>query len=401
MNRSLTGMGKALWSARIYYFILGGAGGLLSPFINLFFNRQGLSGTEIGIVNGLAAVTAMAAAPIWTRSSSNSSRPRLMLQTTLLVTAIVVAALGFQNTFIWIATLMVVRSLVSSGSSPMSDALVLHVTGPNKTGFGSVRLFASAGWAVLALMGGWLMGGLGLGLAFWGYAGLTLLSVVVLSGVADGPPNPKEEDPAPILEKTSFNQVLHNLLRNSPLVGVTIMLAVLGLGMSGVNQFENIFVSHLGGSEFMIGIVNTVGAVVEVPSMLLADWWVRRRNARQTLMIGLLAYVMLRLVVFIFPTVGVIILARALGGMTFSFYTVGLMRYIAENTTPREIPTVLAIFSVTLPGLVNFVATPTAGVLFDLLGGRWLYLMGAAGYLIGWVCLWISGASTRKQTSQM
>ena len=368
MNRSLTGMGKALWSARIYYFILGGAGGLLSPFINLFFNRQGLSGTEIGIVNGLAAVTAMAAAPIWTRSSSNSSRPRLMLQTTLLVTAIVVAALGFQNTFIWIATLMVVRSLVSSGSSPMSDALVLHVTGPNKTGFGSVRLFASAGWAVLALMGGWLMGGLGLGLAFWGYAGLTLLSVVVLSGVADGPPNPKEEDPAPILEKTSFNQVLHNLLRNSPLVGVTIMLAVLGLGMSGVNQFENIFVSQLGGSDFMIGIVNTVGAVVEVPSMLLADWWVRRRNARQTLMIGLLAYVMLRLVVFIFPTVGVIILARALGGMTFSFYTVGLMRYIAENTTPREIPTVLAIFSVTLPGLVNFVATPTAGVLFDLLG---------------------------------
>jgi MFS family permease len=181
------------------------------------------------------------------------------------------------------------------------------------------------------------------------------------------------------------------------MVGLAVMLAVLGFCMSGVNQFENIFVSQLGGSEFIIGLVNTVGAVVEIPSMLVADWWVRRRNARQTLMIGLLSYVTLRLMVFIFPSVGTIILARTLGGVTFSFYTVGLMRYIAENTGQREISTVLAIFSVTLPGLVNFVATPTAGVLFDLLGGRWLYLIGAAGYLIGWVCLWISGPSRGKK----
>ena len=122
---------------------------------------------------------------------------------------------------------------------------------------------------------------------------------------------------------------------------------------------------------------------------------VRRSNARQALMIGLLSYIILRLVVFIFPSVGIIIAARALGGLTFSFYTVGLMRYIAENTSQREISTILAIFSVTLPGLVNFVATPTAGVMFDLLGGRWLYLIGAAGYAVGWVCLWISG-SDRK-----
>jgi MFS transporter, PPP family, 3-phenylpropionic acid transporter len=343
--KNLTISDSSLWSARIYYFILGGAGGLLSPFINLFFNRQGLNGTEIGVVNGLAAVVAMVMAPIWTRSGSNSSRPRLMLQLTLLASAIVVAVLGFQSVFVWIAVLMVVRSLVSSGTSPMSDALVLGVTGRTKTGFGSVRLFTSAGWAILALIGGWLMGGFGLGVAFWGYAALTVVSVWVLSGVAEGHPASQIDEPASTAEKLSFKQVLNDLTHNRPMVGLAVMLAVLGFCMSGVNQFENIFVSQLGGSELTIGIVNTVGAVIEIPSMLLADWWVRRSNARQALMMGLIAYITLRLMVFVFPSVGIIILARALGGLTFSFYTVGLMRYIAENTNQREISTVLAIFS--------------------------------------------------------
>ena len=392
----LTVSDRSLWSARGYYFLLGGAGGLLSPFINLFFNRQGLSGTQIGLVNGVAAVAAMVMAPIWTRSGSNSSRPRLMLQLTLLGAAVTVAALGFQSAFIWIAVLMVVRSLVSSGTSPMSDALVLGVTGRTKTGFGSVRLFTSAGWAILALLGGWLMGGLGLGVAFWGYAVLTVVSVLVLSGIAEGHPTPANDALESVVEKLSFKQVLIGLLHNPPMVGLAIMLAVLGFCMSGVNQFENIFISQLGGSAFVIGLVNTVGAAIEVPSMLLADWWVRRSNARQALMIGLLSYITLRLLVFFYPSVATIILTRALGGLTFSFYTVGLMRYIAENTSQREIATILAIFSVTLPGLVNFIATPTAGVLFDLFGGRWLYLIGAAGYAIGWLCLWISGMGFRK-----
>jgi len=399
MNQSLTAAEKSLWSARIYYFLLGGAGGLLSPFINLFFNHQGLNGTQIGLVNGLAAVVSMVTAPIWTRSSANSSRPRLMLQLTMLGSAVAVAALGFQSAFIWIAALMVVRSLVSSGTSPMSDALVLGVTGRTRAGFGSVRLFTSAGWAILALLGGWLMGGMGLGVAFWGFAALTLVSVGVLSGVAEGHPVVHFDDGINGGEKQSFRQVLAGLQHNRPMVGLAVMLAVLGFCMSGVTQFENIFISQLGGSTLMIGIVNTVGAMVEVPSMLLADWWVRRSNARQALMIGLMSYISLRLVVFIFPSVGVIILSRALGGLTFSFYTVGLMRYIAENTSQREISTVLAIFSVTLPGLVNFIATPTAGLMFDLLGGRWLYLIGAAGYAIGWVCIWASGPGRPKVKS--
>jgi MFS family permease len=50
----------------------------------------------------------------------------------------------------------------------------------------------------------------------------------------------------------------------------------------------------------------------------------------------------------------------------------------------------LALFSVTIAGLVNIIAAPVSGAIFDLIGARWLYVLSASGYLIGVICLWLT-----------
>ena len=46
---------RAVWQLRLYYLLFFGGLGFLFPFLNLFYRRQGLTGTDIGLLGSLAA----------------------------------------------------------------------------------------------------------------------------------------------------------------------------------------------------------------------------------------------------------------------------------------------------------------------------------------------------------
>ena len=91
------------------------------------------------------------------------------------------------------------------------------------------------------------------------------------------------------------------------------------------------------------------------------------------------------------PSIVAISLSRAMQGFCFSFYTVALTRFIAEQSTPAETRTTLALYTVTITNLVSIVSAPLAGAAFDAFGARWLYVIAAAGYGLAWLSLTISG----------
>jgi MFS family permease len=56
---------RSLWLTRTYFFLHIGGSALLFPFLNLFFNRQGLSGNQIGWLGTVGALILLATAPLW------------------------------------------------------------------------------------------------------------------------------------------------------------------------------------------------------------------------------------------------------------------------------------------------------------------------------------------------
>jgi MFS family permease len=51
---------------------------------------------------------------------------------------------------------------------------------------------------------------------------------------------------------------------------------------------------------------------------------------------------------------------------------------------------VLALYTVTLSGIVSMLAAPISGALFDAFGARPLYALAMVGYAIGAVILWFA-----------
>jgi hypothetical protein len=66
---------------------------------------------------------------------------------------------------------------------------------------------------------------------------------------------------------------------------------------------------------------------------------------------------------------------------------VSVLGFIYESVPEQCVRTTLALFNVTLPAIINMVAAPTSGFIFDRVGGYWLYALGAIGSAVAWLVM--------------
>lgn len=375
---------RDLWLIRAYYFTWMGGLGFIWPFMNLFYVRQGLSGTQVGWVLGIFALLNLTAAPIWTRMIQQSSKPQRFMQVAMALNAAGYVALAFQHTFLGIALLGGYRTLVAAGIGPVSDSLAVTISGGTKSGYGSVRLWGSLGWAILTVVTGVLIEKFGFTAGFIGCATTQILSLLILNAIRpqhfSTPPSSQPNDGGSLSSKTV-------ILQNPALIGVAVMLFITGLMNSGVLQFETVYLADLGAKASLLGVAGMVSAAVEIPAMLWTDNVIQKRGARWVMLSALVITGMTRLLVLLFPSIQTIFVERAVGGIAFSFYTVSLVKLICQNTPEYQMRSVLAVFTVTLASFTNIISTPIAGSMYDLLGGRWLFLFAVIGYALGWLAI--------------
>ncbi len=382
-----------VWRIRLYFLMWIGGNAFLMPFVSLFFVREGLSGTEIGLVSTVTSAVALLAAPLWGRLSDITTHPVLLLQIELAGSALCMLWLSQQHLFVWIALVVAIEALLSAGTTPLSDALALGVS--YEAGYGSVRLWGSLGWAILVLAAGWLIERMGLWVAFVGYAASLALGILILFGSAASMPPASQPKTAP---RISPRTAAAGLLRNRAALGLAGMLVVSGLCSSGLDRFEPIYLDKLGAGETIIGLANTVAALVELPGMLWADRWIARFGPWRVLLIALVLKAGMMAAVLVAPSIPTIVAIRAVGGLAFSFSSVALIVFVSRHIAPQH-ATALALYTVTLHNLVGILGGPLAGIVYDAFGAYWLYALALGGYGLGWLILRLTIAEPSSEAA--
>ncbi len=363
---------------RLYNLLFIGGGGFVIPFVSVFYVRQGLSGTQIGIISTISALVGLLAAPLWGRISDSSAQPRRVLQIALLGGVAYYLALSRQTSFLPMALLAAGGALALAGCYPLTDALSLRMTG--KAGYGSVRLWGSLGWAIIVLFAGWLTDRVGLRAMFYGYAVTVLAAALVLELV------PVPAGTAAGGGRRAFGGwrgILHGLLLKRELAGLALALTVFWLTNGMMYQFSMVFLDDLGAGETLIGVSAMVASVIELPGMLWADRLVQRYRPSYLLIGWLLLAAVSRIIILSAPLVPVIIATRVLDGVGFSMFAVGFVYYVNRHALPGQTAMLMALFGVTLSNLVLMVASPLAGAIYDAVGAYWLYALGLVGCLGG------------------
>jgi MFS transporter, PPP family, 3-phenylpropionic acid transporter len=366
---------------RIYYFLWIGAGGFLSPFVSLFYKARGLSGTEIGLLSTFGAITGMLAAPIWGRWGDTTRHPRRLIMIALLGSACFALLRGIQSLFWTISIFIILDALVGSGAGSLSNVQAVAAANGEKSGFGSVRLWGSLGWAVATPLAGLLIEKLGLYVPFAGYAAMLVAAVMALSftrGQAKPRSNPEQKQRPPL------GEMVRKLLRSRTIVGVALALTTIWITSMGRSQFETLYMTQLGAQAGLVGIANTVSALFEVPFMLLADRLVRRNGSSRILRISMLVQAASFLPVVFFPSIPSFFILRIMASIALSLNVPSYYNFLVESAPEGQGGTVISLFDVTLRSGVSLLAAPLAGVLYDSLGPYWLYVIGMVGCLAAW-----------------
>ena len=379
-----TSSNRDLRIIRLYYFLWIGAGGFLSPFVTLFYQAHGLNGTEIGLLGTFGALTGMLAAPIWGRWGDASRHPRRLIMLALLASATFALLRGISSLFWTISIFILLDGLIGSGAGSLSHVQAITAANGEKSGFGSVRLWGSLGWAAVTPLAGFLIERLGLYVPFAGYAAMLVAAAFVLLFV-HGPARPQSATPH--VARLPVRQMVSTLARSRTMIGMALAFTVVWIATMGRSTFETLYMTRLGAKTAIIGIASTVSALFEPPAMLLADRLVRRHGSGRILRISMLAQAASFLSVVLFPTIPNFFILRIMASIAMSLNVTAYYSYLVESAPASQGGTVVSLFDVTLRNGVSLLAAPLAGYLFDLLGAYWLYPIGLGGCLLAWLIL--------------
>lgn len=381
-----------VWKLRLYFALYIGSGGFLFPFLALYYKQIGLTGAQMGLLGSIGWTVSMLLAPLWGRWGDTARNPKFVLQIALVGAAIAYLFIGFQGTFVGIVIFIVLSSIFDNSIGPLSTTHALSATQNEKSGFGSIRLFGSLGWAVAAPLAGWLIEQWGMLVPFAGYAISAILAAVLIQFVSPASSHPEHNTCPP---RAPLKQVAGCLAKDRSMLGLAIAMFIVWLTGTGRVQFESIYLVQLGATESIVGLASSIGAFIELPSMLWSDRLVRRHGSGFVLRAALLLQALGMVAIVAVPSVASIFIFRAVQGTSFSLLTVAMVAYIVEGAPYGNGATALTLYDVTLHGLVILIASPLSGIFFDLVGAYWLYAIALAGNLIGWLILSITARPPR------
>jgi len=190
--------------------------------------------------------------------------------------------------------------------------------------------------------------------------------------------------------RSSVRQSIQAVIAHRQLARFGIALAVFGFMIYGLRAFEALYYKQLGAGESIVGLASMIGATVELPGMLWADRLVRRFGAARVLRFSFALEVVRLSAVLIAPSIPVLLVTRAVGGVAYSWYVVAVLAFIQQAAPARQVTTVLALFNVTLTAFIRITAAPVSGWVFDNVGAYWLYALGVMGAVAAWLIMKIA-----------
>jgi oligosaccharide:H+ symporter len=332
------------------------------PFLNVYFSDLGLTGLQIGMIASVTPLASLVWSPFISALADRYHKRVQFLQWSMTAWMIMLGIVALPKTFWLLMPLVFLMSLARSATSPLGDSMIAGMSVRHGLSFGRMRMWGSAGFALVSILGGYLWTQVGYNPMF-GIAILLALPVIFLSGKLESGP----------VVNSQTRTAITDLLRDPGLVTLFVVSFLMGAAMLSTYIFGGIYMASLGGSESMMGLMFGLSALVEVPVMHYSGNIIDRLTSTHTLWLSLL---ILTLSIFGFvlsSTPAMLVMTGLVKGVGFGLFAVTLVRLIDERSPDEWKSTAQAISSVCLFGLSMLLTSALFGYLFDNFGGVTMY----------------------------
>ncbi len=381
----------AYLNARAMYFFYYMAIGAFLPFINLYYERLGLSGVQIGVLAALPALAASPVSVLWGVVADAFHLHRWIFRAALLLAPMAVLALSQTARPAVLVAIMLVYAFVSAPIIPLLDSAALEVSAARQRTYGDLRVWGTIGWALSTWLIGVLIQRFDIRWLFYGYAGF--IGMTFLGSLFQ---------PARLqILRTPMRRSLQGLFAQRGLLLFLLSLFMLTMSTGGVNYFFTLYLDGIGTDEGTIGLAWTLAAVSEVPVMLSSGSIMRRIGATGLLTIAFATYAGRWLLYSFITTPALALLVQLLHGLSFAAFLTGGVNYVGSRAPEGLGTTAQAIFNAVAFGIGPFAGALLAGYLYDTTGMPTLFRILSLLAALGLAVFWLSTRSASGDASHI
>ena len=358
----------------LFFFAYYGYVGVFSPYASLYFADKGISAAQIGILMSLMQVMRIFGPNLWGWVADHTRQRVNVLRFTSAAAAMAFCGMFWGESFGFFFALMVMVNLFTSAQGPISEALMLSAMRGDLTHYGRLRLWGSVGFIVAVMLSGQLLDWQGIALMPW----IALSLLLMVCGVTL---NMSEDAPAPHLHDAPS---VRSLLRQRQVLAFFVSTFMMVAAHSSLYVYYSLYLSDIGYSKTVIGLMWSLGVLVEIMFFFYQAPLFRRFGIRP-LMLFSLAIAVVR---FLMIGVGaqsliVLLLAQVLHAATFGVHhsasVATLQRWFSGPLQARG----QALFISISYGLGGTLGGLLLSACWDTLGARPVYLIAALMSLLG------------------
>ena len=295
----------------LFYF---GFAGLFGTYAPLWYHSLGYSTFAIGALTSMQSATRLFAPYAWGWSADHSGRRETLLR--FAAGGALVASLGFfvAAGYAWIAFVCSLLFLCTAGVVPISEAsLAHHVTSEGRidiTRYGRVRLWGSLGFIGAVAASGFVLQAAGV--ARFPLLGSGLLALLVIATLR-----------LPVSRDTTHAQLpvegALTVLRKPVVKWFFTGTFLTVLAHTSLYAFYSLYLSSLGYGKGAIGLLWSVGVLVEVVWFALQGRWIHRLPVHGWLALAAVASALRFAAIATFAgSAAVLVAAQLLHAVTFA-----------------------------------------------------------------------------------
>lgn len=360
---------RYFWPAA-FYFVFFSALAIYSPYLALYFQSMGFSGSQTGFLLGLAPLVTLLASPFWTGLADLKHQHRLVLTITLLVSIIIMVIIPFIRLYLVLVPVIILTAFFAAPHIPLADSATVSMLGENRDLYGKVRLWGTIGFGITALFAGFFLQRFGMRWVFWGFALILSLNILVTQHLTF----------TKSTSTTTYWRGVRQVLSDRKWVIFLLMVFIVALGGNVHNTYLSLLFEDLQASKGIFGVAQMLATVFELPVMFFAAPLLRKLKPKGLLLIAM-AVTGLRCLVYSAATShGILLVVQLVHGLTFPALMLAGVTYVAENTPPGLNATGQGLFSSAMMGFGAATANLLGGALIDWLGVAGMY--GFIGILV-------------------
>lgn len=347
-----------------FYFLYFAALACLAPFLVLFYQELGLSGTQIGILTGIAPLITLVGGPFWSGVADTNHRHKWVMSIGLgaaVLTGLVFPLLKSMGAVLLVISLF---TFFTAAVVALGDSATMASLGEEKSKYGRVRLGGTMGWALAAPVIGYFVERQGLTVNFWSYAGLMFLALLVSLRFV----YPQH------LSSGSMRQGLQYFLASRRWILFLSLAITSGMGLVAINNYLFAYMKELQATESVMGIALTLSTIAEVPVLFFANVMLKRIGTIRLLRMAVFLTALRMLIFVMFNSVPGVLISQLLNGFNFPLFWAAGVSFADEHAPAGMKSTAQGLFGSVTFGIGSALGGFVGGMLIDVVGIRAMFL---------------------------